>query len=108
MVKASRALAERRTVGVAIAESSSPVQTLGEHGTAAGKVRWISENAFWVNDQTNQAQDPYYKVGVSIDAMNFVNVPENFRLVPGMTRLRTSRSAAGRSGSTCWTASSRG
>ena len=56
-----------------------------EHGTAAGKVQWISENAFWVNEQTNQAQDPYYKVGVSIDAMNFINVPENFRLVPGMT-----------------------
>jgi HlyD family secretion protein len=56
-----------------------------EHGTAAGKVQWISENAFWVNEQTNLAQDPYYKVGVSIDAMNFINVPENFRLVPGMT-----------------------
>lgn len=56
-----------------------------EHGTAAGKVQWISENAFWVNDQTNQAQDPYYKVGLSIDGMHFINVPENFRLVPGMT-----------------------
>jgi HlyD family secretion protein len=56
-----------------------------EHGTAVGKVQWISENAFWVNDQTSQAQEPYYKVGVSVDSLNFVGVPENFRLVPGMT-----------------------
>ena len=79
-----------------------------EHGTAAGKVQWISENAFWVNDQTNQAQDPYYKVGVSIDAMNFINVPENFRLVPGhdpdgghQGRPPFARAPI------CWTASSR-
>jgi hemolysin D len=56
-----------------------------EHGTATGKVQWISENAFWVNDQTSQAQEPYYRVGVSVDALDFVGVPENFRLVPGMT-----------------------
>lgn len=56
-----------------------------EHGTATGTVNWISENAFWVNDQTSQAQEPFYKVGISIDSLNFVGVPENFRLVPGMT-----------------------
>lgn len=56
-----------------------------EHGTATGTVKWISENAFWVNEQTNQPQEPFYKVGISIDALNFVGVPENFRLVPGMT-----------------------
>ena len=56
-----------------------------EHGTATGTVKWISENAFWVNEQTNQPQEPFYKVEISIDALNFVGVPENFRLVPGMT-----------------------
>lgn len=56
-----------------------------EHGTAEGTVKWISEGAFWNNDQTGQPTDPYYKVGVSIDKMNFHGVPKNFRLMPGMT-----------------------
>jgi HlyD family secretion protein len=56
-----------------------------QHGVAEGKVNWISENAFWLNEQTGQPQEPYYKVGVSIDAKKFSNVPDGFRLVPGMT-----------------------
>lgn len=56
-----------------------------EHGVAEGRVKWITEGAFWTNDQTGQPTEAYYKVGVSIEATRFTAVPENFRLVPGMT-----------------------
>ena len=56
-----------------------------QHGTAEGKVKWISEGAFWTDENTGQPTDAYYKVGVSIDRMNFRGVPANFRLMPGMT-----------------------
>ncbi len=56
-----------------------------EHGTAEGRVKWISEGAFWISDQTGQPTSAYYKVGVSIDRLNFRGVPKNFRLMPGMT-----------------------
>jgi HlyD family secretion protein len=56
-----------------------------EHGYAAGHVKWISEGAFNVKDESNQPTDPYYRVGVAIDDYHFVKVPANFRLMPGMT-----------------------
>ena len=56
-----------------------------QHGTAEGKVKWISEGAFWTDENTGQPTSPYYKIGVSIDRMNFHGVPKNFRLMPGMT-----------------------
>jgi HlyD family secretion protein len=56
-----------------------------EHGTASGVVKWISEGAFNTNDDTNQPIDPYYRARVSIDDMHFIGVPQNFRLIPGMT-----------------------
>jgi len=56
-----------------------------EHGVAEGRVAWISEGAFSINDDTSQPTDPYYRVGVSIDGYKFVNVPDPFRLMPGMT-----------------------
>jgi hemolysin D len=56
-----------------------------QHGVAQGRVKWITEGAFWTDEQTGQPTGAYYKVGVSIDAMNFTGVPQNFRLVPGMT-----------------------
>jgi hemolysin D len=55
-----------------------------EHGTAEGKIRWISDNAFTVDDN-NQPVDAYYKARCTVDAMHFVNVPPKFRLIPGMT-----------------------
>jgi hemolysin D len=55
-----------------------------EHGTAEGRVRWISEGAF-TTDDNGQATPAYYKVRCSIDAAHFINVPKNFRLIPGMT-----------------------
>ena len=55
-----------------------------EHGTAEGAIRWISDNAF-TTDDNNQAVEAYYKARCTVDAMHFVDVPEKFRLIPGMT-----------------------
>jgi HlyD family secretion protein len=55
-----------------------------EHGTAEGKVRWISDNAF-TTDDNGQPVTAYYKARCSVDANHFQNVPANFRLIPGMT-----------------------
>jgi hemolysin D len=55
-----------------------------EHGTADGKVRSISEGTF-TTDDNNQPVPAYYKVRVSLDPVNLRNVPQGFRLVPGMT-----------------------
>ena len=57
-----------------------------EHGTVKGTVRWISEGAFSVDDVTGQpTQQPYYKVRVALTDVDLRNVPDNFRLIPGMT-----------------------
>ncbi|WFU58956.1 HlyD family type I secretion periplasmic adaptor subunit [Bradyrhizobium pachyrhizi] len=55
-----------------------------EHGTAQGKIRWISEGAFTTDDD-GKPVDAYYKARCSVDQTNFTNVPKNFRLIPGMT-----------------------
>jgi HlyD family secretion protein len=55
-----------------------------EHGWAEGQVRWISEGAFTVDDNSKEVE-AYYKARCTVDRTNFKNVPENFRLIPGMT-----------------------
>jgi HlyD family secretion protein len=55
-----------------------------EHGWAEGKVRWISEGAFTV-DENNKQVEAYYKLRCTVEHSNFRNVPESFRLIPGMT-----------------------
>jgi hemolysin D len=55
-----------------------------EHGSAEGHVRWISEGAFTV-DENNQPSEPYYRLRCGVDETHFVNMPPNFRLIPGMT-----------------------
>jgi len=55
-----------------------------EHGSAQGHVKWISEGAFTTDDD-GKPTDPYYKARITIDSMNFAGVPDNFRLIPGMT-----------------------
>jgi HlyD family secretion protein len=62
-----------------------------QHGIAEGKVRWVSEGAF-TTDENGQAVNvtypgigAYYKARCSIESMQFDNVPDNFRLIPGMT-----------------------
>lgn len=55
-----------------------------EHGTAEGVVRWISDGAFTTDDD-GKPVDAYYEARCSVDRTNFVDVPANFRLIPGMT-----------------------
>lgn len=57
-----------------------------EHGMAEGILRWISEGAFTVSEDTGQAlEQPYYKAQVALTNVDLHNVPEGFRLIPGMT-----------------------
>jgi len=56
-----------------------------EHGMADGTVRWISEGAFATNEDTNASTEPYYKVRIELTNVNLHNVPDSFRLIPGMT-----------------------
>jgi len=57
-----------------------------EHGMAEGVVRWISEGSFTVNEDNGTAtQEPYYKVRIALTNTDLRNVPDGFRLIPGMT-----------------------
>jgi hemolysin D len=56
-----------------------------EHGTAQGKVRWLSEGAFTTDDDGKPLDYAYYKARCSVDSTHFKDVPKNFRLIPGMT-----------------------
>jgi HlyD family secretion protein len=47
-------------------------------------VRSISEGAF-TTDDNGQPAEAYYKVRVTLDPVALRNVPNSFRLVPGMT-----------------------
>lgn len=55
-----------------------------EHGLAVGKLSWVSEGAFSLDEDGKQVE-PYYKARVSITDMRFTRVPDTFRLIPGMT-----------------------
>jgi HlyD family secretion protein len=55
-----------------------------EHGRAHGRLSWISEGAFTL-DEDNKPVDPFYKARVTVDEMRFTRVPSGFRLIPGMT-----------------------
>jgi HlyD family secretion protein len=56
-----------------------------EHGMVEGSLRWISEGAFNSDDNGNAVQEPYYKARVSLTKVSLRDVPEDFRLIPGMT-----------------------
>ena len=75
-----------------------------EHGTAEGTVRWISDNAF-TTDDNSQPVDAYYKARCSVDAMHFVDVPPKFRLIPGMTLQADVNVGRARLPCICWAAS---
>jgi hemolysin D len=55
-----------------------------EHGAAEGHVRWVSEGAFTTDDNA-QPTDAYYKARCAVTGTHFIKVPDNFRLIPGMT-----------------------
>jgi hemolysin D len=56
-----------------------------EHGTAEGKVNWISEGTYTTGADGKSLVPPYFKVRCSVDAYHFHDVPPNTRLIPGMT-----------------------
>ena len=56
-----------------------------EHGMADGKVRWISEGAFNTNEETGTPTEAYYKVRIELTNVDLRNIPDGFRLIPGMT-----------------------
>jgi HlyD family secretion protein len=57
-----------------------------EHGTVQGTIRWISEGSFTTDDRNNTpTQEPYYRIRVKLNDTNLRNVPDGFRLIPGMT-----------------------
>ena len=45
-----------------------------EHGTAEGKIRWISDNAF-TTDENGKPVDAYYKASCGVDAKAFCKGP---------------------------------
>jgi HlyD family type I secretion membrane fusion protein len=55
-----------------------------QHGTATGAIKSISEGSF-TTDDNNVVTEPYFKLRVAIKEVHLRNVPEGFRLVPGMT-----------------------
>jgi hemolysin D len=56
-----------------------------EHGYAEGTVRTISEDAFTTSgDDSKTPVRPYYKALVVVDKSAMQNVPDGFRLMPGM------------------------
>ena len=54
------------------------------HGTAQGIITSVSEGSF-SQDSRGAPTDPYFKVRVRIDEAKLNNVPQDFRLIPGMT-----------------------
>jgi hemolysin D len=54
------------------------------HGTAKGVVTSISEGSFTVGDD-QQVRSPFFKARVRLDDTRLHNVPDNFRVIPGMT-----------------------
>jgi HlyD family secretion protein len=55
-----------------------------DHGTVDGTVRSISEGAF-TTDENGSPVGAYYKVRVALKTITLRNVPDGFRLVPGIT-----------------------
>ena len=54
------------------------------HGTAQGTITSISEGSF-THDANGSQRDPFFKVKVRITNATLNNVPNDFRLIPGMT-----------------------
>jgi HlyD family type I secretion membrane fusion protein len=56
-----------------------------QHGYAEGQVKVISEDAFTTaQDGGKTAVRPFYKATIVLDKTTLHNVPEGFRLIPGM------------------------
>ena len=55
-----------------------------QHGTAKGVIKTISEGSF-TTDENGSAVPAYFKVRAAITEVHLRNVPNDFRLIPGMT-----------------------
>lgn len=53
------------------------------HGTIAGRVRVVSEDAF-IDDKTKD-KPPVYRARIALEGTGLRDVPSDFRLIPGMT-----------------------
>jgi len=54
------------------------------HGTARGRVETVSDGSFTVSEN-QQPRSPYFRARIEITELHLHDVPENFRLIPGMT-----------------------
>jgi len=55
-----------------------------QHGTAKGSITPVSEGSFTLSDD-NQVVAPYFRVRIAINEAKLRNVPNDFKLIPGMT-----------------------
>lgn len=55
------------------------------HGTAKGVIKTVSEGSFTKDDNNQPVKEPYFKVRIAITEVKLRNVPEDFRIIPGMT-----------------------
>jgi len=55
-----------------------------KHGTLSGRVRTISEDSFNPESKKDETQRPYYKARVEVTSTTLRDVPQSFRLIPGM------------------------
>ena len=57
-----------------------------EKGTAQeNQEPWFSEGAFASDESGGSSGKPFYKARIAFTDVNLRNVPEGFRLIPGMT-----------------------
>ena len=55
-----------------------------KHGMAKGTVRSISEDSFSEREDGTQARQPFYRARIELTEVALRDVPETFRLIPGM------------------------
>src|SRR5207253_7861785 len=56
-----------------------------KHGTLSGRVRTVSDDSFMPDPKKDaQQQRPYYKARIEVTSTDLRNVPQSFRLIPGM------------------------
>ena len=55
------------------------------YGTAMGVIKAITESSFRVDQDTNQPVSPFVQARIRITDVHLHDVPQSFRLVPGMT-----------------------
>ncbi|MGY3485432.1 hemolysin D [Bradyrhizobium sp. USDA 4011] len=55
-----------------------------KHGTLAGEVRTLSEDVFTPDPKKDGDARPHYKARVKLTSSELRNVPNHFRLIPGM------------------------